>query len=91
MFGSVRKMFPKIVCRSVESETTVSLGVSVASLIALASRATKMTGRGRKEISSMTLDEARSRTYHCNDQVGRMAGEKGSPIAREGLVSLAVP
>ena len=44
VFGSVRKMFPKIASRSVESATIVSLGVSVASLIALASRAAKMTG-----------------------------------------------
>src|SRR6185437_2145483 len=48
VFGSVRKMFPKIVCRSVESVTIVSLGVSVASLIALASRAAKITGVEKK-------------------------------------------
>ena len=44
VFGSVRKMFPKIVGRSVESVTIVSLAVSVASFIALASRAANITG-----------------------------------------------
>ena len=38
------KMFSKVARRSVETETVVSLAVSVASLIALASRAAKMTG-----------------------------------------------
>ena len=38
----------------------------------------------------MTLNEARRRTYHRNDQIGRMGREKGSQIARERVVPLAV-
>ena len=38
----------------------------------------------------MALNEARRRTYHCNDQIGRMGREKGSQIARERFVPLAV-
>ena len=50
----------------------------------------KNDGRGGKEVSSVALDEARSRTYQCNDQIGRMGRKKSAQIARECLVSLAV-
>ncbi len=50
----------------------------------------KNSGRGRKEISSMTLNEARRRTDHRNDQIGRMGREKGSQIVDERFVPLAV-
>ena len=38
----------------------------------------------------MALNEPRRRTDHCNDQVGRMGREKGSQIAHERFVPLAV-
>ncbi len=38
----------------------------------------------------MALNEARRRTYQCNDQIGRMGREKGSQIADERFVPLAV-
>src|SRR6185437_10911267 len=47
-------------------------------------------GPGGKEVSSVALDEARSGTYQCNDQIGRMGRKKGSQIAHEGVVPLAV-
>ena len=50
----------------------------------------KNNGRGRKQISSVALNEARRRTYHCNNQIGRMGREKASQIARECFVALAV-
>ena len=38
----------------------------------------------------MALNEARRGTYHRNDQIGRMGREKGSQIAYERFVPLAV-
>ena len=38
----------------------------------------------------MALNEARRRTYHCDDEIGRMGREKGSQIADERFVPLAV-
>ena len=38
----------------------------------------------------MALNEARRRTDHRNDQIGRMGREKGSQIVHERFVPLAV-
>ena len=90
MFGSVRKMFSMTAFRSIETATVVSLAVERRVFYRSRVKGGKNNGRGRKQISSMALNEARRRTYHCNDQIGRMAGEKGSQIVHERFVPLAV-
>ena len=40
----------------------------------------KNNGCGRKEVSPVALNKARCGTHHCNNQVGRMGGEKRSQI-----------
>ena len=88
VFGSVRRMFSMTSLRSIETATIVSSAVTSPdrSLV----KGGKNNGRRRKEISLVALNEPRRRTDHGNDQVGRMVREKGSQIAHERFIPLAV-